>query len=645
MKQIFILNLLFSIVLIANAQVEKSTEFLNSEKKAFSAKMNFNSSAETQNYDIIYHRISWKVNPAKKYIQGSVTSYFKALTNNFSNIYFDLITTLDVDSVIQQGVKLNFEHTNNLVKTTLSNSINSGDLDSITIFYKGIPESLTGFGSFETNSHGGIPILWTLSEPYGAREWWPCKQSLSDKIDSLDIYIETSSNYKVGSNGKLIFEKTDGDLKQTYWKHRYPIASYLVAIAVTNYESYSHYAKVNETDSVEILNYVYPENATSAKEDTKFTVDVIELFSELFIPYPFYKEKYGHAQFGWGGGMEHQTMSFMGGFSESLITHELAHQWFGDHVTCGSWQHIWINEGFAVFCECVAQEHLYPEYWTIWKKDRMSIVLSKAKSGSIFVDDTTDVNRIFNYALTYQKGGLILQMLRTQIGDKPFFEGINKMLSQPKTSGAFATADDVQFLLEEAADTTLTEFFNDWYYGEGYPIYKINWDQDLDKQVHLNISQTTTHFSVPFFELSIPILLIGDNKEELVTFHNTSNNQNFTYSADFAVNKIVFDPNYNIIANHPADINLSVNETLATNDDIIVMPNPANETLTVKAIKGVEFSKIDVINVSGKHVLNNVYEKHTHKTDLNISTLPTGIYYVRVNTNKGLVVRQIVKSN
>jgi aminopeptidase N len=556
-----------------------------------------------------------------------------------------LITSLEIDSVTQNGVRLNFEHANNLVKATLSRSLNSGELDSITLFYKGIPESLTGFGSFETNFHEGTPVLWTLSEPYGAREWWPCKQSLSDKIDSLDLYVETPSQYKVGSNGKLIFEKTEGDLKQTYWKHRYPIASYLVAIAVTNYESYSHYAMVNEIDSVEILNYVYPENVASAKEDTKFTVDVIELFSKLFIPYPFYKEKYGHAQFGWGGGMEHQTMSFMGGFSESLITHELAHQWFGDYVTCGSWQHIWINEGFAVFCECLAQEHLNSENWTSWKKERMNTVLNNAQSGSIFVDDTTDVSRIFNYALTYQKGGLILQMLRTQIGDTPFFEGINKMLSQSENGGAFATADDVQYLLEAAADTTLTEFFNDWYYGEGYPLYKISWEQDLNKQLHFNVSQTTTHSSVPFFELSIPILLIGDNKEQLVYLHNTSNNQTYSLSADFAVNEIVFDPYYNIIANHPAEISLNINETLATNNDLIFMPNPANETLTVKSLKGIEFSKIDIINVSGKHVFNKIYEKRSHKTNLNISKLPAGIYYVRVDTNKGLIVKQIVKTN
>ncbi|NOZ35444.1 MAG: M1 family metallopeptidase [Chlorobi bacterium] len=117
-------------------------------------------------------------------------------------------------------------------------------------------------------------------------------------------------------------------MKTAHWKHRHPIAAYLIAIAVTNYSSYSDYVTLTTGENIEVLNYVYPENLTSAQNNTPNVLDVIQLYSDLFIPYPFADEKYGHAQFGWGGGMEHQTMSFMHGFSHHLMAHELAHQWF-----------------------------------------------------------------------------------------------------------------------------------------------------------------------------------------------------------------------------------------------------------------------------------------------------------------------------
>jgi len=615
------------------------------EQKAFDLKMKFVQSAETNTYNILYHKILWEINPANRFIKGEVSSHFKSLTNNMAYIYFDLINALTVDSITQNGHKLTFTHTNNLIKISLTKTLNTGDIDSVTVFYKGIPQSLTGFGSFEIDTHNGIPVLWTLSEPYGAREWWPCKQSLTDKIDSIDIYVKTASQYKVGSNGKLIFENISGNTKLTYWKHRFPIAAYLVAIAVTNYESYSHTAQVDENNTVEILNYVYPEDKEWAQESTKYTVDVIELYSKLFIPYPFYKEKYGHAQFGWGGGMEHQTMSFMGGFSEHLIAHELAHQWFGNYVTCGSWQHIWINEGFAVFCEFLAEENLHPDNYLNWKTARLDYLLSKIQSGKIFVEDTTSVSRIFDYALTYQKGGYILQMLRTQIGDNAFFAGIKELLTNPKTSGGFAVAEDVQTYLEEAADTSLTAFFSDWYYGEGYPIYQINWNQDLNNKLEIKISQTTTDVSVPFFALRVPILLKGLTKEQLVYLHNTENNQIFNLKTDFQVNEIVFDPDLNIIAPHPAEIVLRIEDKRETDNLVSVMPNPAKEIITIKPINKVEIYELDIINAAGQQMLSKEFSKNHQKTSVNISNLPTGNYVIRISTNKGLVIKQFIKSN
>ena len=358
------------IILSVNAQQNDHQNYINTERKHLMQRFDFKASVETGNYNIVYHRAEWEVSPDQYYIKGAITSYFKSKTDGLSQVVFDMSSNLTVDSVKQRGSKLNFTFINKLITVTLSNSLSNGILDSVTIYYQGEPAD-NGFGSFATGFTGNSPVLWTLSEPYGAMDWWPCKQSLSDKIDSMDIYVKSGKNYMVGSNGKLMSEIISGDFKTTHWKTRYPIATYLVAIAVAEYTVLRDTALVDDNHLVEILDYAYPESVTEAQLTSDYTVQAVELFSNLFIPYPFYKEKYGHAQFGWGGGMEHQTMTFLCCFYDMLITHELAHQWFGDYVTCGSWKDIWINEGFATYCEVLALEHFNSESVTSWKEDEV----------------------------------------------------------------------------------------------------------------------------------------------------------------------------------------------------------------------------------------------------------------------------------
>ena len=253
-------------------------------------------------------------------------------------------------------------------------------LDSLTISYSGNPIS-SGFGSFEQGTHNGDPVIWTLSEPYGAKGWWPCKQDLNDKIDMIDVYITTpqynasNEEYIAVSNGLEQSQVVNGNNKTTHFKHQYPIPAYLIAIAVTNYEVYSHEV-ANNGNPFDVVNYVYPEDLAYAQANTGVTVDIMDLFTNLFEEYPYASEKYGHAQFGWGGGMEHTTVSFMGGFSRGLIAHELAHQWFGNKVTCGSWQDIWLNEGFATYLSGLVIEDFdgLPSFrsWRVGKVDHIT---------------------------------------------------------------------------------------------------------------------------------------------------------------------------------------------------------------------------------------------------------------------------------
>ena len=383
----------------------------------------------TDNYDLKYYRFDWYIDPAQYYIKGSATVYFETLEDDFAGIHFDFSSNLGIDSVTYHGENRTYEQSGDYLLTIqMPQPLDKGTLDSLTITYEGAPPA-SGFGSFVQTMHNGSPVLWTLSDPFGSQDWWPCKNGLGDKIDSIDVFITTPEAYRGASNGALVSEKTIGTDKVCHWRHRYPITPYLVAIAVTNYISYTDTVILDNGTELQMLNFVYPENEAGARAGTGDLVEVLQFYDSLFITYPFHEEKYGHAQFSWGGGMEHQTMSFVFNFGWSLLAHELAHQWFGDMVTCASFEDIWLNEGSATYLEGLSQERFRgASAWQSWKSGRLANITSQT-GGSVLVTDTTSVSRIFSGRLSYNKGAYLHHMLRWILGDEIFFQGMRSFLN------------------------------------------------------------------------------------------------------------------------------------------------------------------------------------------------------------------------
>jgi aminopeptidase N len=269
----------FSTIKIA---FDKSSWFI--KKSAF---------VESKSYgltDFVYQRMEWEIDPNAIYINGVVTTYFVNKTQNLTEVEFDLHSSLTVDSVTQRNQKLDFSKNENKLIIILQNSMTDGKLDSLSIYYQGIPNQ-SGFGSFSQTFHNNVPNIWTLSEPYGAMEWWPCKQSLLDKIDSTDIIVTSPKEYRTASNGVMVSETVKNGKRKMHWKHRYPIATYLVAISVTNYVNYSDYLQLDDGRKIEILNYVYPEDLDNAKSLTPVTTEIMSLFNNLIGEYPFANEK------------------------------------------------------------------------------------------------------------------------------------------------------------------------------------------------------------------------------------------------------------------------------------------------------------------------------------------------------------------
>ncbi len=609
------------------------------EMRSAQAKMQHRVNPNTANYDLKYHRLELQpyLDPANPFINGTITSYFVA-KEPMTSVHFDLASNMTVSSVTQRGNNLNFSRNGNELIITLPTTQNTGVLDSLSVTYNGYPAS-SGFGSYEVTTHGNNdPIVWTLSEPYGAMAWWPCKQDLIDKIDSIDVYVTHSNNFKAASNGLLISETASGSNTITRWKHRHPIPAYLIAFAVTNYAVYNDYVASGDFN---VVNYVYPEDLAYAQAGTAVTPNIIDLYRTLFEPYPFADEKYGHAQFGWGGGMEHTTMSFMGGFSRGLIAHELAHQWFGNKITCGSWQDIWLNEGFATYLDALTIENFDGQTaFKNWRSNRVDYITS-SNNGSVMVpaQDTLNVNRVFNSRLSYRKGAMVLHMLRYKLGDAAFFQAIKNYLADPTLAFSYAKTDDLIQHFEAESGENLQEFFNDWYVGEGFPSFQVNWNYNMETQrVNFRVYQSQSHPSVSFFETPLPITVHGSNSEsQIIRLELTQNGQYFSEAIGFPVVTIGVDEDVQLISkNNSTTLNTT---TFSLNEKINLYPNPTDALLHIENTSNIKINSVSIYNNIGK----KVYYLSNPLQEIAIESLNTGIYSVKLDTEKGIIFKKIIK--
>lgn len=611
-----------------------------------SGHLSFRSDDHTNNYDITYHRLEWEIDPNVYYIKGVVTSFFVPKTDNFDQINVDLAEELQVNAVRYKGQGLNFQQTaDDILEIYFPQSLPNGQLDSISIDYEGAPPRDGIFPPFERGFHGpnNVPIIWTLSEPFGASQWWPCKETLTDKIDSLDMFVRTPAQYKAAGIGVLEEEIRESGFITYHWKHRYPITAYLVATAVTNYQEYSEFVELRDGRQLEILNYVYPEFFNIARATSPVTIPIMKLFEELFGDYPFKEEKYGHAQFNFGGGIEHQTMSFMFNFNDGLVAHELAHQWFGDKVTCGTFNDIWVNEGFARYGEYLAYEsgvtNVNARAWLINERNQVTF----RSGGSVFIPQILSEARIFDFRLSYRKGGLLLHMLRWKLGDEDFFQGLRNYLNDEELAYGYGIGEDVKFHLEQSSGQELDEFFDDWYYGQGHPSYTLMWGQNGNGQLQITVEQETSSSAVDFFEMPLPIKVIGKDQDQMVVLDHQFSGQRFNIDIPFEVNDIQIDPDLWVLTGENQVVFTTSNEevTLA-NEALQLYPNPVGDRFFLQSAElNIDLQEAEIIHSSGQLIKKVPLEDLSGPVD--VAGLPTGVYFFRVKTDQGITVKKFIK--
>lgn len=495
--------------------------------------------------DITYCRAHWWMRPDTMFIKGAVATYFKSADCKISTIDFDLVEHLQVDSVVSHNRQLSFSRSGDSLTVTLPDVLVQGVTDSVVVYYHGELKS-TGLGSISTNRKEHT--IWTLSAPYGARDWWPCRQNLLDKIDSMDISVTCPKECKVATNGVIVSDVTDGNEHTTHYSVRHPLNYYTIGVAVGHYQTKEGQSVLATGDTVPLVNYYYwSSNPLNEKNMMYDLGKMINIFSDYFTPYPFADEKYGQAAIGGDISMEHQTMSFL---SEPdnivLMAHELAHQWFGNHVTCKGWSNIWINEGFATFCELLVLERLMPYVVGNWRDFTISNAL-QAK-GTVYVTDTTSHDTIFDEATTYRRGAMVVVMLRSEIGEPAFQQGCRMIME--RFGNGFATIEDARQCFEQAADTSLADFFNLWIYGGGYPQFTVDFDNSQTGKTTIDIQQSavkTKDNDPDFFPMHLTVRLWGKNAKKDVRLHLTSPQQQFVVETDFKVNNVFFDPNKDIL--------------------------------------------------------------------------------------------------
>ena len=633
----FVFSVTFSFSQTTELEFEK---MVASESKSAASTMNVQVNPNTQNYDVTYHELRFTVNPnnTPAAISGIVKTTFTALAN-MNSITFDMATQLVVSSVTMNSVNLTYSQSNYELNINFPSTISTGTSASVIITYAGIPP--TAEGAFTRGSHAGTPVIYTLSEPFGARDWWPCKQDLNDKINSFDMYITAPATFNSVSNGLEQSRIVTGANATTHFKHLYPIPAYLVVLNVTNYEVYNQQGGLGTVTSpfFPIINYLYPEsNTTTVQNQLGVTPGIMNLFESLLEPYPFRNEKYGHAQFGWGGGMEHTTVSSMGSFGRDLISHELAHHWFGNKITCGTWKDIWLNEGLTEYMSGLVHEQDGATNFVTWKTGKINNITSQT-GGATYLSDAgaLNVNTIFSSRLTYNKGSMITHMLRWKLGDVKFFQALKSYLADPALAYGYAVTANLKSHLEAADNgNSLTEFFNDWLYNQGYPTYTItaqNWGAG---QVKIIVNQTQSHSSVSFFEMPLEIRLTGSSSQVLdVVVNNTTNAQEFIVSVPFVVTGVAFDPNKHIISkNNTATLGT---ENFDMNAAISVYPVPSENELTIQFPNNVTLYKVEIYNNLGQLL------KTDFKNVLDVSGLSSGVHFLKIETSEGVFHKNFIK--
>ena len=546
-------------------------------------------------YDITYLKFNLHLTDTSVYIWGDVSTTAQVTITSLTKYVFELDTTMIIDSAKVNGIVLpvvagGFERS-----ITLPVALPSGTFFTAQIFYHGYPPPSSGsfFNGITLGTTSlGTKVVYSVSDPYVAKNWWPSKQSVTDKIDSVDMYVTVPRGVVDGSNGVLVNVDTSsapGYIKY-HWQTHYPIDYYLISIAVSRYSEYKSYLHfTGSTDSMLIQDF-FMDTATfnpAYKPNFDSIGLIIDYYSSLFGRYPFWQEKYGVCYTTLPGGMEHQTMTTIGVPNTYIIAHELTHQWFGDHVSYATWGDVWLSEGFATFSEQLFLDHFWGAAAGLAHRQGLLSYALGSVCGELFVTDTTTASTIFDYPTVYAKGQGVVTMLRYLApADSLFF----KVLQTYQNTYGFSNAKtaDLQAIAESIYGFSLDTFFNQWVYGKGYPRYKISWDQVGTTVIVKLIQQASCPASTPHFSTLLELQLHSTSADTIVKVYNSLDTQVFTFDWASTMSSVKLNPDVWTICSTLGTIkqdstlrNILEIKSVFT-DKVKIFPNPSKNSWVVE---------------------------------------------------------------
>ncbi|MFZ5432439.1 MAG: M1 family metallopeptidase [Calditrichota bacterium] len=502
-------------------------------------------------YDVFYYDLSLDLRDyAARTIYGEVTVMAHSVAADLNEMLLDLCSSLTIDSVFSAGLPQTYTSLNNILTIPLDRVYGIGETVIVRVVYHGTPCQSSIYTSFSYYDRPvgprTVPSIATLSEPYGARDWWPSKNDPDDKADSVRVSMIVADTLTATSNGVLeAVTMLPPSSKRFTWFERHPISTYLVCVSATNYAHYQDWYVALNGDSVPIEHYTYPERLSQALESWNRLPQMMVYCAQRFGEYPFADEKYGHTMFNWGGAMEHQCNTSYGrsitnGYHtyDHIVLHELAHQWWGDEITVATWPDIWLNEGFASYSEALWHEHLYGpgtarDYQTAsWGND------VNDPSGPVY-----DPGDLFSSNTVYDKGSWILHILRGVVrNDSLFFAALNEY----RARHSYDNATTAEFLsdVSDVIGYDVTPFLYTYLYRTNRPHFAVSFGTGIDHGVQktaLRIRQTQTDPDTTF-QTRLDLEFSGNFDSELVTVVNSEWEQHYRFELDFVPSSVIVDP-------------------------------------------------------------------------------------------------------
>jgi len=647
MKKIILLCLisLFATSLIQSQETRESGAYYCSKKKSAMSQQSLTFLKEAltggpaHNYDVLSYTMNLNVyssfySPYPKNYSAKVIILIKADTAlNFIKLNA-VNASLTIDSVRLAGVS--FTQINDTLTIQLDRTYSPGEQLQVKVCYR--HNNVTD-GAFYAS--GGF--VFTDCEPEGARHWFPCWDKPSDKA-LLDLTVKVPMAARCGSNGALVDSTINGDTLTYHWASAQPVATYLMVMtARLNYHlDIVYWHKLSDPmDSIPLRFYFNSGENPDYIESILPTMTTY--YSQNFIEHPFQKNGFAtlNNQFAWGG-MENQTLTSLcpNCWDESIVSHEFAHQWFGDMITCGTWADVWLNEGFATWNEAFWIENTsgYAGYISNIHDDAAGYLINNpgwAVSVPDWAIHTPSVGVLFDLYITYYKAACALHQVRYLLGDTLFFQTMQAYCADTNLKFKSAVTADFNAKVNEVSGGDYDWYFTDWIYQPNHPVYqnKYNFEDLGNGKWNVNFQASQVQTNPAFFRMLLNFRVVfADLTDTTFRIMNDVNNQDFTWTFNKRPTQFSFDPNDEIVLKQGTTV-LGVPgpgklEGFHLYQNI---PNPViNTTRIVYELKNDTHVHLDIHDISGKTVATPLDEnaiQGKHWVDVDCSGFAPGIYY------------------